>query len=74
MLLKRDSRYLALFSKFQDSIEISIKMTCVSRLSFVSFTVSEWDSMGRVVTQTRDKTFQTLGRAFDFLLNLQKLG
>ena len=61
MLLKRDSRYLALFSKFQDSIEISIKMTCVSRLSFVSFTVADWDSMGRVVTQTRDKTFQTLG-------------
>ena len=74
MFLKLDSRYLAFFSKFQDNIEISIKMACVSRLSFVSCTVADWDSMGCVVTQTRDKAFQTLARAFDFLLSLQKLG
>ena len=49
-------------------------MVCVSRLSFVSCTVADWDSMGCVVTQTRDKAFQTLARAFDFLLSLQKLG
>ena len=33
----------------------------------VVITVADWDSMVRVVTQTRD-------RAFDFLLSLQKLG
>ena len=32
-----------------------------------------WDSMGHVVTQTRGRAFQTIGRAFDFLLRLQKL-
>ena len=44
-------------------------------------TVADWDSMGRVVTQTRgrafqtlDRVFQTLGGAFDFLLRLQKFG
>ena len=30
-------------------------------------TMADWDSMDRVTTQT-------LGRAFDFLLSLQKLG
>ena len=30
-------------------------------------TVADWDSMGHAVTQTR-------GRAFDFLLSLQKVG
>ena len=37
-------------------------------------TVADCDSMGRVVKQTRGRAFQILGRAFDFLLNLQKLG
>ena len=37
-------------------------------------TVTDWDSMGRVIIQTRDRVFQTLGRAFSFLLNPQKLG
>ena len=43
-----------------------------------SITVADWDSMGRVVTQTHDRVFQTLGRAFqtlgrafDLLLRLQ---
>ena len=36
-------------------------------------TVADWDSMGRVVTQTRGWAFQTLGQAFGFLLRLQKL-
>ena len=45
------------------------------------YTVADWDNMGRVITQTRARTFQTLtrafrtlGRAFGFLLNPQKLG
>ena len=44
-------------------------------------TMADWDSMGRVITQTRVRAFQTLGRAFQttgrafsFLLNPQKLG
>ena len=40
----------------------------------LSCTVADWDSMGLVITQTRGRAFQTLGRAFIFLLNLQKLG
>ena len=45
------------------------------------YTVADWDSMGRVITQTRARAFQTLaqafrtlGQAFGFLLNPQKLG
>ena len=26
-----------------------------------SYTVADWDSMGRVITQTRGRAFQTLG-------------
>ena len=44
-------------------------------------TVTDWDSMGHVITQTRGRAYQTLGeafqtlrRAFSFLLNPQKLG
>ena len=51
------------------------------------YTVAYWNSMGRVVTQIRGQTFQTLGwvyqilgrafqtlrRAFDFFFRLQKL-
>ena len=51
------------------------------KLEIFLVTVTDWDSMGRVVTQTRGRAyqtlgsvFQTLGRAFDFLLSLQKLG
>ena len=43
-------------------------------------TVTDWDNMGRVTTQTRrrafqtlGRTFQTVGRAFSFLLNPQLL-
>ena len=36
--------------------------------------VADWDSMGRVITQTRGRAFQTLGRAFSFLLNPQMFG
>ena len=43
--------------------------------------MGDWDSMGRVITQTHDRAFQTLsrafhtfGRAFSFLLDPQKLG
>ena len=36
-------------------------------------TVSYWDGMGCVIIQTRDRAFQTLGQAFSFLLNLQRL-
>ena len=32
-------------------------------------TLADWDSMGCVITQTRGRAFQTLGRAFSFLLN-----
>ena len=49
--------------------------------STVSLTVADWDSMGRVTTQTRGRAFQTLNRAFQtlggaftFLLSPQKLG
>ena len=35
--------------------------------------MADWDSMDRVKTQTRDRAFQTLGQAFDFLLRFQKL-
>ena len=34
----------------------------------------DWESMGRVFTQTRGRAFQSLDRAFSFLLNPQKLG
>ena len=33
--------------------------------------MADWDSMDRVKTQTRDRAFQTLGQAFDFLLRFQ---
>ena len=43
-------------------------------------TVTDWDNMGRVTTQTRrrafqtlGRTFQTVGRAFSFFLNPQLL-
>ena len=41
--------------------------------------MADWDSMGRVITQTRgrasqtlERAFQTLSRAFSFLLSSQK--
>ena len=41
---------------------------------YVGFsTVADWDSVGRVITQTRGRAFQILFQAFDFLLNPQKL-
>ena len=43
--------------------------------------MADWDSMDRFITQARSRAFkhsaelsQTLGRAFDFLLRLQKFG
>ena len=39
--------------------------------NYQNHTVADWDSMGRVVTQTRGRAFQTLCRVFDFLLSLQ---
>ena len=41
---------------------------------YFEFTVADSDGMGRVITQTLDRAFRTLGRAFSFLLNPQKLG
>ena len=35
--------------------------------------LADWDSMGCVITQTRDRACQTLYRAFSFLLNPEKL-
>ena len=42
--------------------------------------VADWDSMNRVITQTRSRAFETLGQSFQFLdrafsfpLNPQKL-
>ena len=51
---------------------------CAPILLYLSYytllnTVADWDSMGHVITQTRGRAFQTLGRAFSFLLNPQKL-
>ena len=37
-------------------------------------TGADWDSRGCVITQTHSRAFQTLGRAFSFLLSPQKLG
>ena len=36
--------------------------------------MADWDSMGRAVTHIRGRAFQTLGRAFHFLVRIQKLG
>ena len=43
--------------------------------------MADWDSMGRVITKTRVRAFEALGRAFQtlgqalsFLLNSQMLG
>ena len=48
---------------------------------FSLITLTDWDSMGRVIIQTRGQDFQTLGRAFQtfgwgfsFLVNPEKLG
>ena len=38
-----------------------------------SATVTDWDSMGRVITQTPGRAFQRLSQVFSFLLNPQKL-
>ena len=40
----------------------------------LNITVADWDSMRRVIAQTLGKAFQTLSRAFGFLLNSQRLG
>ena len=40
--------------------------------SYVVNTIPDWDSMDRVITQTRGRAFQTPGRAFSFPLNPQK--
>ena len=36
--------------------------------------MADWDSMGRAVTHIRGRAFQTLGRAFHFLVRIQRLG
>ena len=36
--------------------------------------MGDWGRIRSYKTQTRAQAFQTLGRAFDFLLRLQKLG
>ena len=35
--------------------------------------MADWDSMDRVITQTRCQAFQTLCRAFETLKSLKKL-
>ena len=37
---------------------------------YISTTLADWDSIGRVVTQTRGRVFQAIGRAFKLLLML----
>ena len=51
------------------------------RIKLFLATVTDWNRMGRDITQTHgrafqtlDRAFQTLGRAFSFRLNTQKLG
>ena len=43
-----------------------------------SATMADWDSMGRAVSQSRGRAFQTLGRDFNFFLRFgqifEKLG
>ena len=47
----------------------------IEKLHFLkNITVTDWDSIGRVIAQTRGRAFQTLGRVFNFLLNTQTLG
>ena len=53
-------------------------MLLISTFSFLLFlytvcTVADWDSMCRVVIQTRGRAFQTLGRILYFLRKLQNL-
>ena len=57
-------------------IKLKLEISKKKNASIIScdVTVADWDSMGRVIMQTRDRVFQTLGRAFSFLLNPQKLG
>ena len=43
-------------------------------MAYATCTIGDWDSMGRLITQIRGRAFETLGRAFSFLLNPQKLG
>ena len=33
--------------------------------------MADWDSMSRFIAQTRGQAFQTIGRAFSFVLNPQ---
>ena len=58
---------------FQPSVTATLIIKCNKRMEEIKFTMADWDSMDRVKTQTRDRAFQTLGRAFDFLLRFQKL-
>ena len=55
-----------------DSLSLRTSSRTVLSLSS-NLTVADWDNMGRVVTQTRGRAFQTLSRAFHFLLRLQNL-
>ena len=57
-----------------DFVCLYARCGCFSIVCLRFHTMADWDSMGLVITQTRDRAYQTLGRAFSFLLNPQKLG
>ena len=42
--------------------------------NLMQITSADWDSNGRVITQIYSRAFETVGRAFSFALNPQKLG
>ena len=70
---------LAVLSKFSNSNSIMFQDVSYFWESDVT-NVADWESTGRVITQTRGRAFQapgraflTLYRAFSFLLNHQKL-
>ena len=70
---------LAVLSKFSNSNSIMFQDVSYFWESDVT-NVADWESTGRVITQTRGRAFQTPGRAFltlyrafSFLLNHQKL-
>ena len=54
----------------------NVGILCYSHLGTYKMfhTVADWDSMVYAIKQTFRRAFQTLGWAFSFLLNPQKLG
>ena len=52
---------------------ITVSFICSIIFQYQFPTVADWRSIARVITQTRDRAFQTFGRAFIFFLSPQRL-